>query len=117
MKTKKNLLLLISLSLFLYTCKKDYPSDIPQWLKDKIEHCKKTHDCCGYNSALTIMEFKNDSGDIQYKFSLIETYTLYDYQGNVLCIYNLGISDCPNYIGAGYNESRIIWEEDPNKCP
>jgi len=65
----KNLILLFFLTVALTTCKKDYPDDIPQWIKDKIKECKRGNCCydgagmeinCGYSQFLCLVKNKNN---------------------------------------------------------
>lgn len=45
---------LLSLLLVLPACKKDYPSDIPDWVEDRVRKCKQPFtDCHG----LKVMEY------------------------------------------------------------
>jgi hypothetical protein len=99
---KTKLLLLFSLVLItlisVNSCKKDYPRDIPDWLKEKIkerkEYCERPGGCyCNDGSGLcwTIDEY-NQNGET--KFVKIENkgeYThgivsVYKFDGNLECI-------------------------------
>lgn len=79
--------LLIILLLFVGCKKKDYPKDIPQWLKDDIEKYED-HPSPNVNSTF-IDEYKiGTSDDIVYFWA---TYNMewgrayFDYYGNLLC--------------------------------
>ena len=113
----KKLFVLLTIVMLISACKKDYPKDIPQWVKDKIIHCKKTSDCCGHGfHPLHIYEYKNETS-IVYIFSGDGEIT-FDYYGNVLCDYYFGTWTCsPTYLqDNNYKKTREVWSEDPDKC-
>lgn len=104
------------------SCKKDYPDDIPQWLKDKIKTCKKGS-CCTQLGPLVISEYTNtiDQSHI-YKFGRACPHCCdeyYDYNGYLLCTND--IVWCPDDSCATipFNKisfSREIWHENLDKC-
>lgn len=74
------------------SCKKDYPKDIPKWLKERIKELKKEEDNCLY--GIQISEFKNsNSGEIIFYFGEhFPNYSkYYDYNGNILCYTTSGV--------------------------
>jgi len=113
-------LLLICFALSSSSCKRDYPSDIPGWLKDRILSLKRTGKshpfmACNISSGgLRIYEYKvNSTGDIVYCFSETYGYTYLDAQGNTLCNTYMGSPSCSSCIcssGSGMTKLRTVWE-------
>jgi len=119
----KNILKITILIIFITTingCKKDYPKNIPSWLKTKIDKMGKRGGCLMGGTTLEIYEFKNNNNDsLLYEFSgyTDPAYTCYyDYSGNIYCEEYAGHIECYNYICNHYHISRAIWKQDPKKC-
>lgn len=121
MKIKK-LILIIFIAFAFSACKKDYPDDIPQWIKVKIKECKRGN-CCFDGAGMEIKEYINTSN--QSKIYVFDKYVsmacdeYYDYNGNLLCIY--GVANCPSDSCGkipinNIVFSREIWHEDKDKC-
>ena len=59
-------IVIVSPALLLNSCKKDYPKDIPDWLKQNIENREKREKDKNYNcppvGSITIYELKNGQG-------------------------------------------------------
>ena len=82
-KIKMVALLLILFYLPL-SCKKDYPEDIPQWLKQRIREIKR-----GNSRYIEIYEFyRNDTVFFAINDSVkySSQFNIYDYYGNYLCV-------------------------------
>ena len=116
---KFKILFLATLLLFaVNSCNKDYPKDIPDWLKDKIKEIKKDNPC--NELLISIQEYeKTSNNDIVYVFTKpcpMCTYKVYDYNGNVICndisIWT-GSDNCGNLSFSEYLFTRQIWQE---KC-
>lgn len=101
------------------SCKKDYPDDIPSWLKEKIREYKKeaeTGDTYFPDFNTCIMEYSNES-NIIYSIRVCLSpvvYDYYDYNGNYLCNMN---GDVIPYLPCGsidlseYTYTRTVWVE------
>ncbi len=82
---------MVLLILGISACKKDYPKDIPDWLKDKIKELKKEtrrKNGCGMGGCASIHEFSDGSETIYLWDPATYTGTgfiFYDYEGNFLC--------------------------------
>jgi len=108
---KIKILLLATLVLFAAnSCKKDYPKDIPDWLKDKIKFCdKKKNDC----NELIIDEYSYE-GDIYYRLYVPHSpprqNDYYDYNGNFMCsdLFNV---PCSYFVNGNLVLKRNIWQE------
>jgi hypothetical protein len=118
-------LILFGILLTFNTCKKDYPDDIPKWVKDEIKKWKKTSD--DYNNEekgyklIRITEYTVNGEKIYaigeyldkyYKFS--EVY--YNYNKEYWCLKNNGsyVGNCEDFIKNNCTSSRLIWEEQPH---
>lgn len=118
MKNTKTILLLLVLFIGIYSCKKDYPKDIPDWLKDKIKELKKEtkgYSNCRYDLCMNIDEY-TDGSDIIYWFMPGATpvgYQVFTYDGNYQCVFETIIPDtCGNiYTLKDYYFVRRIWKE------
>jgi hypothetical protein len=113
MKTSKILFLLLFFSIFLNSCKKDYPEDIPKWVKEKIKYCDKKKNNCGIVEKLIIDEYSYQ-GNIYYRIYVQypppRQNDYYDYNGILVCsdIFNKSCS----YFSNGYQTFiRRIWQE------
>lgn len=113
-------LLLICFALSSSSCKRDYPSDIPGWLKDRILSLKRTGKShpfvtCMDGQSLRIYEYRvKSTGDIVYRFSQTYGYTYLDAQGNNLCNTYMGSPSCSSCIcssgGMDVTMLRTVWE-------
>jgi hypothetical protein len=120
----KNLLYLILFIAFTaISCKKDYPDDIPQWLKNKIDLCSKKGNCCEGNIPMRIDEYKHpQTGKIDYLFQIYESpsfYDIYDYDGNLLC--SAFTAPPGNYSCGGdtfpqFDHIRRVWTQEEKTC-
>ena len=114
---KKVLIMVSFLALAVASCKKDYPDDIPQWVKDKIKSCK--YSGCYYTggSTLTISELKNITDGsliIEYSGQMNPAaYYYFDYSGNPICEGGSSLPgiNCNRMIDSIYVFNRIIWHE------
>ena len=117
----------------LNSCKKDYPRDIPDWLKEKIKErkntCEKRGCYCNDGSGLcwTIKEY-NQNGEIKFviiegQINLVKTIEMkvYSFDGELICSSNVigsfpdsfqGITNCDNVLQS--NLTRDIWNESPS---
>ena len=112
-------LLSILLLLGLKACKKDYPDDIPHWLKKKVrklDRQDKMHDDIKHSYPMFIDELSNGQETI-FKFFNGVAYayhnTIYSYDGDVQC--NIA-GQAPTICGEienydDYAFVRRIWEE------
>lgn len=104
------------------SCKKDYPDDIPKWLKEEIRKYKKEADPgeCYYSTGCrTIKEYSNQQNEKIYQFSGVTDnpirYNYYDYYGNFIC--RKESTQLPAYDICGdiylndYVFTRVIWIE------
>jgi hypothetical protein len=106
-------LLIVAIMLFS-TCKKDYPDDIPQWVKDKIKYCvKKKNDC----AKLIIKEYSYN-GNLYYNLRIpVSAPTQNDYyneEGELVCsdVSGAGLVDCGGFTPSDLIFIRKIWQED-----
>jgi hypothetical protein len=113
MKIAKILFLLLFFSMFLSSCKKDYPEDIPKWVKEKIKYCDKKKNNCGIVEKLIIDEYSYQ-GNIYYRLYIgyppPRQNDFYDYEGNFICseIYNIS---CSYFYNGNLIFIRRIWQE------
>lgn len=113
---RKILLFLFILTFFsTMSCKKDYPSDIPKWLKEKIKERKRALGGDPYDTDHSIDEYvKNDNGQTIYVIDVAcdpGYYEYYDCSGNLLCAGNWVWGTCDLY---GYQKMtfvRHIWND------
>jgi len=119
MKKNKFIFFTLIVLLSLFSCKKDYPKDIPDWLKDKIECCKNK-DCSSQNKEcfhLTIAEYTLN-GSIIYYFTDDESapnkHEYFDYNGLLICstLEYLPYDTCSYFIPKDLIYKRKIWGED-----
>jgi hypothetical protein len=81
MKKLKFITLALVVAATMTACKKEYPDDIPDWLKQKIEKMKKKYDdICAPRG---ISEYFFNSNTI-YRLISCEKI-IYDYNGTVIC--------------------------------
>jgi hypothetical protein len=124
MKNFVIVLLSILLVLGLNACKKDYPEDIPKWLKKKVRKLERQDKLHKESKREEYLMRIDEYSDGQKTIFLMVTGSvfpkpclIYDYDGNELCY--------SSYIGQGscgdiehledFNEVREIWHEDPTK--
>ena len=119
---KTSVILFLLLIVFCFTdCKKKrYPSDIPKWLKEKIDKMEKDSKGkgCENTECRTVEEYTDGSSTFYWINSSGATpkgYYIFNYNGDEQCIYHGGgasTSD-PCYIGFHNNEFvRLIWQEN-----
>jgi hypothetical protein len=113
MKTAQILFLLLFFSMFFNSCKKDYPEDIPKWVKEKIKYCDKKKNNCGKVEKLIIDEYSY-KGDIYYNLYVPvappRQNDFYDYNGNLICSDSYSQS-CSYFSTSKLNIIRRIWQE------
>ena len=63
-----NIILLVFVLIFSNSCKKDYPSDIPQWIKEKIKMYKYLEDENHLKTPVSIVEYKDNYENCIYLF-------------------------------------------------
>jgi len=130
MKKLITILLIIGNVVLNNSCKKDYPNDIPKWLKEKIKDLEKEtkrYKDCRNGICRNIDEYSDGTNTI-YWFQGSETpigYSIYDYDGNAQCyfatnvIYITGTPTATTICGSigkidalrNYKTKRRIWEE------
>lgn len=119
MKKIKIALFTLIVAMTINSCKKDYPKDIPDWLKNKIKGLKKEtrwHKGCIHDLCMYIDEY-TDGTNTTYWFQPGGTpvgYKIYDYNGNEQCYFE---TITPNSCGSinnlqSYYFKRRVWEED-----
>jgi hypothetical protein len=109
--------IIIFVSALFFSCKRDYPKDIPQWLKEKIQVFKHKAEYDYYFCPTTITELKNNSGDCIYDIYVAcpghDFHTYYDLQGNEICsCQNCMFNGCffnGQPITEVYKTNRSIW--------
>jgi hypothetical protein len=106
-------LLLGLLAISGVSCKKDYPKDIPDWLKQRIKTLKKENPC--NDLAVEIQEYKGNNETL-YLFTKacpFCSYYIFDNDGNLLCenITVLASDSCGSRSMADYTFQRLIWIE------
>lgn len=115
---KLKMLMLASLVFFaVSSCKKDYPRDIPRWLKDKIKELKKDSkgEGCEKDICRYIWEYSDGTNTIfLYEPGVTPiTYLVYDYDGKEVCTYQPSdTSVCPSFDMDNFFFIRKIWTED-----
>ena len=119
MKKIFKLVFLLGLILTLQNCKKDYPNDVPNWVKKKIKYCKKNN-CCLNSGYFGIAEYINVENNqkiftIEYGTSM-GCSKYYDEYQNIICSNGGGCwnDSCGNIPYNKLNFSRIIWSDE--KC-
>jgi hypothetical protein len=118
----RKVLFAIAFFLFLLggvSCKRDYPRNIPHWLKDKIKELKKESKRkggCGLGECMSIHEF-SDGANVFYVWRVGTEYPsgdiFYDYDGNFLCEqFNFLSGSCGSIADLStYYYTRDIWLE------
>ena len=120
MKKLTIILFVLLIALVATECKKKrYPSDIPKWLKEKIDKMEKDSKgkgCRIPGFCKTIEEYSD--GSSTYYWLTVDynptTYDVYDYNGQVVCYNAYDPSSKPpcGNIGYGKNFIRLVWEEN-----
>lgn len=105
--------LILLISAILFSCKKDYPSDIPQWLKEKIRVYKEDDSKAYYSAPKSIVEYKSNT-EIVYVFHNQELIFNYDgkrlYEDGDGNLHEHEVYSGPHaLILNGYTPTRIIW--------
>ncbi|MDD5570292.1 MAG: hypothetical protein PHD97_03955 [Bacteroidales bacterium] len=125
-----NCFVLFTFFILFNQCKKDYPDDIPKWIKTEIQKFKKiTPDCIchysgGYNPSLSITEYTVNNEKV---YEVIKncgyhgpSVDIYDYYGKHWngCITNYvngfinvdaGYIYCSMYVQSHCTSTRKIW--------
>lgn len=86
-------LVLCALIIFVITsCKKDYPDDIPKWLKNIILDYKRNNGGCGNYGCLGIEEwsFKDSCKVYLFEWGGSLSGSAYDIDGNKVCLKRTG---------------------------
>lgn len=102
------------------TCKKkNYPKDIPKWLKEKIDGMNKDYTkqklvggekLCNHIVPREVREYTDGSSTFYMIGSSYGGYKIYNYDGQWVCDYfSFGSGQCSNYRKTLV---RKIWEED-----
>lgn len=81
---------LLAIAGIFNSCKKDYPDDIPKWLKQKIHDYKIYNDNCNYYYGMHRIEEWEYKGEKAYSFN---------YSGGEIFYNNIGEEMCMMYIG------------------
>jgi len=119
MSTNKIIFFFFFFAFVFTSCKKDYPDDIPQWIKDEILECKRTHSCCGNGGPRLIKEYNWNDSVMVYYFGISDGRdAFYNIDGSQICYYINGLTNCPNDLKNFTNLKLIrkIWEQDMGKC-
>ena len=107
----RKILYFILFIVFTYSCHKDYPRDIPKWLKSKIKELK--HGQCG-EEHMNIGEYQaNSNSEIIYLFIRADWgYQVYDKDGILLCEeWTIFFGTCGSINFSNYSLVRVIWSE------
>jgi hypothetical protein len=106
--------------LILVACRKSYPKDIPDWLKDKIKVIDKENrgnNSCKYEKCQSVDERTDGTNHIFIwhtgSMGPFVDY-VYDLEGNELCVINSDslTEPCANIDHyKDYYFDRLIWEE------
>lgn len=117
-------------------CKKDYPEDIPDWLKDKIKDLEKEtkgqkNSCCATVTEKTMNDnqtFYSIYYDSNPNFNASFQLEIFTYSGDLACCFvqdlgillecssnieadSCGIYGTVNYMINDYVSKRTIWKE------
>lgn len=124
MKNFVIVLLSILLVLGLNACKKDYPEDIPKWLKKKVRKLERQDKLHKESKREEYLMRIDEYSDGQKTIFLMVTGSvfpkpclIYDYDGNELCYSSYIVQGSCGDIEhlEDFNEVREIWHEDPTK--
>lgn len=116
------LLLVVLIGLIATDCKKkNYPKDIPKWLKEKIDEMNKDIDKtfffsrerrCRYPVKRQVVEYNDGSSTYYWIGSSYGAYTIFNYSGDIVCqMYSYAPPPCGN-LGYGARKVRTVWVED-----
>ncbi len=122
---KKFVMVLFSIVLVLglNSCKKDYPDDIPKWLKKKVRQLERQtnfHRGNKYGGAQIIDEW-TDGIEVIYILHLGIDFpvnrVVYDQDGNEQCNASHVAADFKGSCGevndlAAFHRTRLIWKEE-----
>lgn len=111
---------MMSVILFALSCKKkNYPSDIPKWLKERIDGMNKDYrktkliggqKSCNHIVPREVNEYTDGSSTFYMIGHSYGGYNIYNYNGQWICDYwSMGSSQCINYRTTFV---RRIWNED-----
>lgn len=116
MKRIASIVFILLLAFTFSACKKkNYPSDIPKWLKGKIDvmNNESRKKGCIYSVCRTVDEY-NDGSSTFYWVAIGTAspvgYTIYNYAGQEVCIAPSSTTPCGNN-GYRKNFVREIWQE------
>ena len=113
MKTNKLTILLLFFTILLISCKKDYPKDIPNWVKEKIKYCDKKKNNCGKVEKLVIDEWSYQDKlyyNLYIEYSPPRLNDFYDYNGNLICSDPM-LNGCIYFSNSKSSFVRRIWKE------
>ncbi len=123
---KKFVMVLFSILLVLglNSCKKDYPDDIPEWLKKKVrklDRQDRLHRESRREVYLMRIDEFSDGQETIYRMVTGSAFPkpclIYDYDGNELCYSSYkgeGVCGDIEYL-EHFKKVREIWHEDPTK--
>ena len=113
---------ILCLSIFFFFLK-DYPSDIPDWLKTRIDKCKYGK-CCS-SGISSVDEYINNANQNKiykisdHNISMASKY-YYDFDGNTVCIYNshfnINSDSCGSIKLSELKYTRNVWHVEQKKC-
>ncbi len=119
MKRIVSILFILLLAFTFSTCKKkNYPKDIPKWLKQKIEQMEQDSKGkgCKYFSCRTVEEYTDGSSTFYWINSTGASpkgYFIFNYNGVEQCIYDPISYSEPCYVRFNSNKFvRLIWMEN-----
>jgi hypothetical protein len=121
MKNLKFILLSVAISLFVSSCNKDIPKDIPDWLRTRIIEMKKENKKKGcHEIPVSVAEYQNfENQNKIYVFGKkcpFCEYNVYDSNGNFICYFPIMLNEyeaCGDISFADYEMVRVLWTE---KC-
>ncbi|MBI3501625.1 MAG: hypothetical protein HY063_07510 [Bacteroidetes bacterium] len=126
-KQLNNAMILILSALLVLSvsgCKKDYPKDIPKWVKKKIREFKEKEDPINDNNYFhyEVEELSNDTVSIFVLKSIRSIYdavewTYCDYRGNTIGGWSHDSFTQEPRPFSWYHSVRIIWELTDDKYP
>ncbi|MBD3636385.1 MAG: hypothetical protein HUJ25_03510 [Crocinitomicaceae bacterium] len=119
-KSIKLLTTIVLIVVFL-GCQKDYPTDIPNWLEERIKaekkECRKgVCHCESSGACLLITEYELNNNDIIYEFTTGSGGAFYyDYNGNFMCdaTSTADCNTCFEYDICDKKKIRVIWDQEP----
>jgi hypothetical protein len=106
-------ILLIFFSTLIISCKKDYPKDIPNWVKEKIKYCDKKKNNCGKVEKLVIDEWSHKDKlyyNLYIEYPIPRLNDFYDYDGNLVCSDPM-LNGCNYFSNTPRLFVRRIWKE------